>query len=38
MYINEQKQNIKIKFAIEQAMKAERENRGIALLFLQSRP
>jgi hypothetical protein len=26
--------NVKVKFALEQAMKAQRESRGIALLFL----
>ena len=28
---------VKVKFALEEAMKAQRESRSIALLFLQSR-
>jgi hypothetical protein len=34
MYMPGRKVNVKVKFALEQYMKAQRESRGIAVLFL----
>ena len=34
LYADKRREKLKVKFSLEQAMKAQRESRGIALLFL----